>query len=139
MKIKKYDNLPEEAKQIRTHVFVEEQGFTLEFDEIDNIAKHLVCFEGTMPIATCRFYQEEKGGDYLVGRIAVEKSSRGKNIGGVILKEAEKQIQKTGGKTVKLSAQQQAAGFYEKQGYVSVGEPYMDEDCPHIMMYKSLE
>lgn len=44
MEIRVYDELPEEASRIRREVFVEEQGFMEEFDEIDGWANHLVLF-----------------------------------------------------------------------------------------------
>ena len=36
-----YDNLCEDAKQIRTEVFVAEQGFETEFDDTDSKARHM--------------------------------------------------------------------------------------------------
>lgn len=41
---KRTDTLCEEAKLIREEVFEKEQGFLDEFDEIDEIAKHLVFY-----------------------------------------------------------------------------------------------
>ena len=35
MEYKIFDNFPQEAKDIRTAVFIDEQGFKNEFDEID--------------------------------------------------------------------------------------------------------
>ena len=40
-----YDNLCEDAKQIRTEVFVAEQGFETEFDDTDSKARHIVGYE----------------------------------------------------------------------------------------------
>ena len=60
MDIKIYDTLPEEAVRIREAVFVEEQGFQDEFDEIDSYAKHLVLFDGEKSIAVCRFFQDKE-------------------------------------------------------------------------------
>ena len=42
MIIESFDYLPLEAKNIRETVFVNEQGFNYEFDDIDDIATHLV-------------------------------------------------------------------------------------------------
>lgn len=136
MIIRKYEKLPEEAIQIRNEVFVKEQGFLDEFDAIDDISSHLVLFQELLPIATCRYYWNEMKSAYVVGRIAVLKAFRGKNIGALILKEAERQI--PGGSIVYLSAQVRVAGFYEKQGYTTKGVPYYDEYCPHIWMSKEL-
>lgn len=138
MIIKSYKQLPEESKLIRKAVFVDEQGFQHEFDEIDSIAVHLVLFDADNPIATCRFYWNENKQSYTIGRIAVIKDYRKKNFGKQILCEAEKQIQHLGGKTVCLSAQIRASGFYEKQGYYKVGDIFYDEYCPHVLMWKDL-
>lgn len=56
MFIKIYDEIPEEAKTIREAVFINEQGFKDEFDEIDDVAKHVLLFEGDIPVGTCRFF-----------------------------------------------------------------------------------
>ena len=42
LKYKFFDYLPQEAKDIRTEVFVNEQKFENEFDDIDDIAYHLI-------------------------------------------------------------------------------------------------
>ena len=61
MIIKDYNYLPEEAKKIRSEVFVKEQGFYDEYDEFDDIAKHMVMYSNEEPISTCRiYYNSEK-------------------------------------------------------------------------------
>lgn len=100
MIIKEYNVLPDEAVLIRTEVFVKEQGFTREFDDIDNYAVHLVAFENGRATAACRFYWDKERSSYIVGRIAVLKSYRGRNIGSAILREAEKKIKELGGMQV---------------------------------------
>lgn len=37
-----YDKLCEDAKKLRTEVFVAEQGFETEFDDTDSKARHIV-------------------------------------------------------------------------------------------------
>lgn len=138
MDIKFYNSLPKEAKKIRELVFIEEQGFQDEFDEIDSYAKHLVLFDDTNPVATCRFFQEEKSGEYVIGRIAVMRQYRGQNIGARILKIVEEKISELEGTYIVLHAQLRVKKFYEKQGYTSYGEIDFDEDCPHIWMRKKV-
>lgn len=138
MEIIIYEELPEEAKEIRETVFVKEQGFHDEFDEIDAYAKHLVLYDDKIPVATCRFFRRELPGDYAVGRIAVRKEYRGKNIGTYLLKEAEDEIKNSGGRRIFLHAQCSARKFYQKQGYSCYGEADLDEDCPHIWMKKKV-
>jgi predicted GNAT family N-acyltransferase len=138
MVTKVYDYLPQDAKQIRTAVFVDEQGFKEEFDKIDSTAVHLMIYDGDKPVATCRFFWNEEKQSYTVGRIAVIKEYRMKGLGSRILKEAENQIRLLGGKTVCLHAQTRARGFYEKQGYVQKGGIEYEEYCPHVWMWKDI-
>lgn len=86
MKILRYDSFPNYAKEIREAVFIEEQGFESEFDEIDNTAVHFVLFdEDESPIATCRVFWNNQMNAYTLGRLAVIKECRGKNIGSLIV------------------------------------------------------
>lgn len=138
MTVKIFNQLPEEAVRIREEVFKEEQGFSEEFDEIDNTASHLVMYQDSLPVATCRYYPDTQKDAYIIGRIAVTKTSRGQNIGAEILKAAEDQIRTLGGNKVSLSAQIQAEDFYKKQGYTAKGPAYYEEHCPHIQMHKTI-
>ena len=53
-------SLPEEAKNIRTTVFVDEQHFIDEFDESDDKAIHIVMFDDDLAIGTSRIiYSKE--------------------------------------------------------------------------------
>lgn len=135
----KMNQLSEDAKLIREEVFVNEQGFEDEYDELDHIATHLVFYDGELPIATCRYYKEDLPGEYHIGRIAVRKSCRGKQIGRYMMETLEKLIGEEGGHKINVSAQMQAQGFYEKNGYVVVGEPYLEQECKHIDMTKILD
>lgn len=139
MQIKMYERLPEQAILIRKSVFMGEQGFKNEFDEVDEIATHIVIFENDKPVATCRFFYSEQKDCFVIGRIAVSKIYRGKNYGAVIIKNVEKEIYNQGGMRIVLSAQCRASQFYKKQGYQIQGDSYLDEGCPHIWMYKELK
>lgn len=138
MEIKAFTPVPGEAVRIRNDVFVEEQGFMDEFDRWDDIATHLVAFEGGEPIGTCRVFYNDGEGKYMVGRFAVLPAYRGKKIGAKLMEEAERCVQKAGGSQLFLHAQCRAAGFYEKQGYEKMGEVEDEEGVPHIWMYKNV-
>lgn len=138
--MKLYDVLPEEAIRIRKEVFMEEQGFCEEFDEIDHIACHAVLYEEEKAVATGRMYYEEKVHNcYVIGRLAVDRACRGKQYGAKLLHFMEEEIVRRGGRRIGLSAQKQAMGFYRKQGFSPVGDYYMDEECPHIWMQKEVK
>lgn len=139
MKTILYDKLPAEAKDIRTEVFMKEQGFHNEFDDIDRISKHLVMFDGGKGVATCRVFWDEKEQCYDIGRVAVVKEYREQGIGEKMMLSAEQCIQSVGGKEAVLSGQVRVVPFYEKMGYKRQGEEYLDEGCPHVKLKKELQ
>ena len=134
MKVKVYDYLQEDAMNIRRNVFMSEQGYKNEFDEIDERALHIVIYNNEKPVATCRIYREDN--TYILGRIAVDKSYRGLHLGTVILAEAEKIVSQKGGTEIILHAQCRVRGFYENSGYEGYGPIGEDEGHPHIWMRK---
>jgi predicted GNAT family N-acyltransferase len=139
MDIRVYQTLPQEARDIRTAVFVHEQGFREEFDTTDNIATHLVMFEDDIPAAVCRVFWDAPTSRYLVGRVAVRREFRGRGLGAALMKAAEEQVLRMGGKALHLHAQCRITGFYEAVGYTSYGPVEDDQGCPHIWMEKKLQ
>ena len=140
MEFKTYDYLDDDAKIIRTKVFIEEQGFENELDEIDDYAIHIVLYDNKIPIATCRVFKDEteENNTYILGRLAVKKEYRGRRIGTEMLKEAEKIVLQNNGSTLKLHAQCRAKQFYAISGYTEYGKVEYDEGCPHIWMKKQI-
>lgn len=137
VKIVTYEQFPECAKEIRQAVFEKEQGFVDEFDETDAAAIHIVLFDdGGAPVATCRVFWDEGRGSYVLGRLAVVKAHRGKQLGSMVVREAERYVQRMGKSQLALHAQCTAAVFYEKLGYAVVGEVEPEQGCPHIWMRK---
>lgn len=138
MEIKSYNYLPDEAFYVRTVVFIEEQGFVDEMDDIDNIATHLVMFDNSKPIATSRIFIKDNPEEYILGRLAVIKERRGENLGSKMLKATEEKAKELGAKVIKLHAQVRAMDFYQKNGYEAFGEVEYEEDCPHMWMRKEV-
>ena len=140
MSICVYDSLPDEAVEIRENVFVKEQGFEKEFDEIDEKAIHLVMFgeHSHKPVATCRIYESKKRGEFIFGRLAVVSECRGMNLGSQLIQKAEEIVRKKGGTFISLHAQCRVKKFYEKLGFCAYGIEDEDEGCPHLWMRKRL-
>lgn len=140
MDIKVYDKLPVYAVEIRTQVFVKEQGFPkeIELDENEKRATHLVGFLDGSLAATARYFYDENRGAYLISRIAVMKKYRGRGLGAEIVKAAEDNIIAEGGKKAVIHAQLRAKGFYESIGYTPYGDIDLEEGVEHIMMEKYL-
>lgn len=137
VKILKTPDALNDAFLIREEVFMKEQGFQNEFDDTDQISWHAVAYEEKIPAACGRLFCK-RAGTYTIGRVAVRRPFRGKYLGELIMKSLEEQAKELGAKKIELSAQCQAAGFYEKLGYQTKGKEYLDEFCPHIMMQKNL-
>lgn len=126
-----------EARTIRQAVFVEEQGFHNEFDEIDPDALHIVLWIDSEPAATGRtFPKESEAGVWTIGRVAVMKPYRKQGLGAEVVRELEQAAKACGAQLFSLSAQLRAKGFYEAIGYRAHGETYLDEYCPHVTMTK---
>lgn len=131
----------QDAALVRDTVFVKEQGFENELDEIDKIAAHVVFYdENGNPVATGRTFpaHEENDGIYKIGRVCAMRNVRGTGAGRAVMQALERKIRELGGKEAQLGAQLQAKGFYQRLGYEEFGEVFLDEGCPHIMMRKQI-
>jgi predicted GNAT family N-acyltransferase len=138
MEIKVLDKINDDARYIRNTVFIEEQGFEREYDDIDSFAAHIVIYEGDTALGTCRVFFDEELGCYHTGRIAVLKEHRGKGLGRILVTEAEKAAKGMGGTEVFIGGQVRVKDFYIRLGYIPYGEEYLDEGVPHIGLKKSL-
>ncbi len=138
MNFRIYDKMPPEAKKIREEVFITEQGFKNEYDEMDDVATHIVAFEKDTPVATCRVYESDKKGTFMFGRLAVKKELRKQGIGRAIMSAAQQQVKLCGGSCIILHSQLHAKDFYKNVGFQEFGEVEYEQDCPHIWMRKEL-
>ncbi len=134
--IRQFDTLPAEALAVRLPVFVDEQGFVDEVDDIDNTATHLVLFDDETPIGTCRVFPSDEPNRYILGRLAVLKAYRGQGCGGDLIAAAECYVRSLGGTSLILHSQCRAQAFYGKCGYTPYGDIEDDQGCPHIWMKK---
>lgn len=140
MNYKKFNLLCSDAKIVRQSVFVDEQGFKNEFDDIDKRAVHIVIYIQDKPAAACRYFRDDLNKEiFHIGRVAVLKEFRGMNLGRKVMVVAESEIRNSGGKEIVLSAQTRVKDFYAKLGYTQASREYYDEFCPHVNMRKALK
>lgn len=128
----------EDAYFIRENVFIKEQGFEDEFDEIDKLAHHITVYIDDIPIATARLFSENNNKEYHVGRVAVLKEYRGFNYGFMMMNKVIMKAKELSANRLILSSQKQAEPFYAKLGFKSFGEEYLDQFCPHISMHMEI-
>ena len=132
-------HLYDEGRAIREEIFLVEQKFSTEFDEIDDTCWHLLITEDDgKGIAVARMFEGEKENEFIFGRIAVRMEYRKQHYGNKVMEILESKAKEMGGKLISLDAQCQAQVFYEKLGYTAFGDIHYDEHCPHISMTKSL-
>ncbi|WP_058486346.1 GNAT family N-acetyltransferase [Defluviitalea phaphyphila] len=132
-----YNKACKDSLYIRKKVFMEEQGFKNEIDDYDNKGIHLVLYIDEKPVATGRLHIKDMDSKiYKIGRIAVLKEYRNKQLGKKIIEILEAKAKKEGAKKIVISAQCQAQDFYKKNGYIAKGDIYYEEFCPHIYMEK---
>jgi predicted GNAT family N-acyltransferase len=124
----------DDAHFIRETVFLKEQGFTSEFDDIDKTAYHLTAYIGETPIATARLFAENGSDEYHIGRVAVLKEYRGLHYGEALMREVMRKATELGASAVVLGSQKQAEQFYASLGFKAFGEEYLDQWCPHVNM-----
>lgn len=139
LSIHSYSSLPNEAKQIRISVFVNEQGFKEEFDTIDNICTHYVLYFDEKPVATARLFYNEEHECYCVGRFAILKGYRRLGLGKKLMEYIEQKAKTINNASlIGVSAQQRAIPFYKACGYKETDSHYLDEGYPHVWMIKKL-
>ena len=73
-----------------------------------------------------------------IGRVATVKSSRNKGLGKEIMRIALKECDsRWPNQGVRISAQKYLVKFYEDMGFKVCSEPYLEDDIPHVQMYKA--
>lgn len=122
------------ARAVRIDVFCKEQGYSLEneLDETDKTALHVVGTENGRAVCTGRVFLD--GGAVHLGRIAVLKECRGKNVGTLLVRQMLAEGRKMGAPRCVLNAQADKTVFYEKLGFVKTGQTSLDEGVPHAEM-----
>jgi YbgC/YbaW family acyl-CoA thioester hydrolase len=135
-----WDALGQQAGEVRTAVFVQEQGIGAEdeWDAMDAQSLHAVLVNGLgQTVATGRLLPSEHG-QAKIGRMAVLRVLRGTGQGGRILQALCEQALARGDTEVFLHAQRSSQGFYNKLGFSVVGEPFMEVGIAHVSMSKRL-
>ena len=130
-----------DAYSVRLAVFVAEQKFQNEFDDIDNICDYVTIYDDEKPIATGRYFPDPKGrkDTFIFGRVAVLKPYRNSHIGMSVIAALETAAKLKGGKKALLLAKGSAVGFYEKCGFSKCEERTVySEGRPCYWMEKNI-
>jgi predicted GNAT family N-acyltransferase len=130
----------EDAFYVRKLVFVEEQCISAEaeYDEFEDAAEHIVIYnDNDEPVAAGRWRVVDETAK--LERICVLPAYRKHGLGKVVVETLEELARKKGIGKAKLHGQTYAQPFYEKMGYSSASEEFMEEGIPHRLMVKKLK
>lgn len=123
------------AFNIRTQVFVDEQGVPaeMELDQYENVSDHILCTVNHRPVGAARIRKTGQG--YKLERFAVLKKYRHLGVGKALVEYCLKNV--PGKAHVFLFSQDRVTGFYEKLGFEIAGNYFMEAGIPHVkMIYK---
>lgn len=140
LEVGNWARLGELARQLRTEVFVQEQGIAMELecDAADENALHALARNRLgLPIATGRLLQHAPG-VARIGRMAVHRGLRGADLGRQILTQLMQAAAQRGDREVLLHAQRSAQGFYTRLGFETRGEAFVEAGIEHIEMGHAL-
>ncbi len=135
-----WSELGEDAKRIRTDVFVDEQRIPaeMEWDHGDAAGLHAVAYNRLgQAIATGRLLQE-RAGVARIGRVAVHRVLRGSGVGRQVMRALLESAAARGDREVVLHAQLSAESFYRGLGFSPRGEPFDEAGIPHVEMARPL-
>ncbi len=118
-------------KQIRQQVFINEQGVpaNLEWDGLDDTAEHFIAYINSEAVGCARLIEHKK-----IGRMAVLKPFRNRDIGRKILDHIKRFASQKRYTLLQLSAQCHAYAFYRQCGFSACSQPYSDANIAHIDM-----
>ena len=127
-----------DSYEIRKTVFVEEQNIPIEneMDGLDAECFHIVLYNDAAPVGSGRLYIHDDIAR--LGRVAVLKDKRGKGYASDICNALIEIAKREKAKLVTLDSQAYVASLYEKLGFVSEGNEFLEEGIMHIKMNMDL-
>jgi predicted GNAT family N-acyltransferase len=136
---------------VRTQVFQLEQGVSaaLDFDGLDPACWQILVEVDQQPVGTARVRllpkdhtcptdpvteQELELAIAKIERLAILADSRRRGLGKVLVEAILQRIATEGMPQVMLHAQAQTVDFYQKFGFVPIGEPFIEAGISHLEM-----
>ena len=127
--------------RLRSEVFVAEQKITLpELDNQDLRSIHvfLLNTDKTDALATCRIFQNDQG-VWTLGRVVISDIARGEHLGQKMLEAVHEYLKnELHADSIFCHAQAYVQKFYEKLGYETEGNYFLEGGVKHIGMRKQL-
>ena len=135
-----WQELGQQARAIRTAVFIEEQQIPveMEWDDADALGVHAVASNRFgLPLATGRLLVQSPG-VARIGRMAVSQTVRGSGVGRAVLNALTNVARQRGDHEIVLHAQTSAQAFYGRAGFSPRGSVFEEAGIAHIEMTRRL-
>lgn len=129
-----------ELLQLRNEVFIVEQNCVYQdIDNKDQKALHILGWKNDILVGYARCFKPE---DYFkeaaIGRVLIGENFRKFGYGKQIVRAAIQAIEENFKTTeIKISAQTYLTKFYSDLGFIKYGEPYLEDEIPHIAMIRN--
>lgn len=126
--------------QLRAEVFVVEQDCPYQdVDGKDQKALHVLGYADAVLVAYTRLFAPGAYFDNTsIGRVVVAKSVRRFGYGKELMQQSIRALEeRCGKKTIEISAQEYLRKFYNELGFVQQGEGYLEDNIPHIRMFRT--
>ena len=122
-----------EILKTRSEIFVVEQDCVYQdLDDKDYESLHVFLMQDGRLEACLRAYVREEG-VVQMGRVVTRHHGRG--YGGVLLRAGlEKVREEMHPRQIVLEAQSYAVGFYEREGFRTCSEEFLEDGIPHVQM-----
>ena len=123
--------------KLRSEVFVVEQMCVyLDADNKDSSAFHLSGWLHNQLVAYCRIIPPGLAyAEASIGRVLTNAAHRRDGYGKILMKKAiKKTYELFDVPAIKISAQQYLLEFYQNLGFLATGDPYLEDNIPHIAM-----
>ena len=125
---------------LRCRVFILEQGAYQDPDGIDRQSAHLLGRDAAGEARACLRIVDPgiKYAEPSMGRVVLDKGLRGSGLADVLVAEGLARADTAWpGRGNRISAQAHLQRFYGRHGYLPVGEPYLEDNIPHIEMWRA--
>jgi len=126
--------------RLRVQVFVVEQSAAyeeLDGRDLEPAAELLWAEDDGAILATARVLQDADG--LRIGRVATAAAARGRGLASQIMRRAlERCAELDAAAPIRLDAQAHLAEWYGRFGFRIDGDPYVEDEIPHVPMTRGL-
>ncbi len=125
--------------QLRYNILRKPLGLEFDPNELEKERNDILlgCFDDGKLEGCCLLTQSGPK-EVRLRQMAVTSGLQGKGIGKALIRFAENVASDRGFTTICMHARKSATGFYEKLGYQTIGDEFIEVTIPHYKMEKKL-